>query len=31
MIPWERDVYISLLINYLKEEAERKKMQQRTN
>jgi hypothetical protein len=25
MIPWERDVYISLLINYLKEEAERKK------
>ena len=25
MIPWERDVYISLLINHLKEEAERKK------
>jgi hypothetical protein len=25
MIPWERDIYISLLINHLKEEAERKK------
>jgi hypothetical protein len=28
MIPWERDIYISLLINHLKEEAERKKQQQ---
>jgi hypothetical protein len=25
MIPWERDVYISLLVNYIKEETERKK------
>ena len=23
MIPWERDVYVSLLINYIKEENER--------
>jgi hypothetical protein len=28
MIPWERDIYISLLINHLKEEAERRKQQQ---
>ena len=26
MIPWERDIYISLLVNYLKEEADRKKI-----
>ena len=25
MIPWERDVYVSLLINYIKEENERKR------
>ena len=25
MIPWERDVYVSLLIKYIKEESERKK------
>ena len=25
MIPWERDVYVSLLIKYIKEENERKK------
>jgi hypothetical protein len=25
MIPWERDIYISLLINYIKEENERRK------
>ena len=25
MIPWERDVYVSLLINYIKEENEKKK------
>ena len=24
MIPWERDVYVSLLIKYIKEENERK-------
>ena len=23
MIPWERDIYISLLINYLRDEKER--------
>jgi len=25
MLPWERDVYVSLLINYIKEENERKR------
>jgi len=25
MIPWERDVYVSLLINYIKEQNEKKK------
>jgi len=25
MLPWERDVYVSLLINHIKEENERKK------
>jgi hypothetical protein len=24
MIPWERDIYISLLVNYLKEENEKR-------
>ena len=24
MIPWEREVYVSLLVNYLKEERERR-------
>jgi|TARA_R110000823_G_scaffold243781_1_gene367952 hypothetical protein len=24
MLPWERDVYISLLVNYIKEEKEKK-------
>ena len=28
MIPWERDVYVSLLINYIKEENERKRQEQ---
>jgi hypothetical protein len=28
MIPWERDVYVSLLIRYIKEENERKKREQ---
>jgi hypothetical protein len=23
MLPWERDIYISLLVNYIKEENER--------
>ena len=25
MLPWERDIYVSLLINYIKEENERRK------
>jgi hypothetical protein len=25
MLPWERDIYISLLTNYIKEENERKR------
>jgi len=29
MIPWERDVYVSLLIRYIKEENERKKREER--
>lgn len=29
MIPWERDIYISLLIQYLEEENEKLKAQQR--
>ena len=27
MIPWEREVYVSLLVNYLKEEKERREQQ----
>ncbi len=29
MLPWERDVYVSLLINYIKEENERKRKENR--
>ena len=29
MMPWEREVYVSLLINYLKEEKERREQQQK--
>ena len=29
MIPWERDVYVSLLIKYIKEENERKKRERK--
>jgi hypothetical protein len=29
MIPWERDIYIVLLINYLQEQNERLKQQSR--
>ena len=25
MLPWERDIYVSLLLNYLEEEKERQK------
>jgi len=28
MIPWERDVYISLLVNYIKEENEKERKSQ---
>lgn len=27
MMPWERDIYISLLVNYIKEENDRKRME----
>ena len=29
MLPWEREVYVSLLVNYLKEEKERRETEQR--
>ena len=29
MIPWEREIYVGLLINYVAEENERRKQQQR--
>jgi hypothetical protein len=25
MVPWERDIYVSLLVNYIKEENERQR------
>jgi hypothetical protein len=28
MIPWERDIYVTMLINYIKEENDRKRQQQ---
>ena len=28
MIPWERDIYVDMLINYIKEENERRKREQ---
>jgi len=31
MIPWERDVYVNLLIGHLREEEERIKKQQQKN
>jgi hypothetical protein len=31
MLPWERDVYINLLIQHMKEETERIKLQQLQN
>ena len=30
MLPWEREVYVSLLVNYLKEEKERKRVSRTT-
>ena len=29
MMPWEREVYVSLLVSYLKEEKERREQQAR--
>ena len=29
MIPWEREVYVSLLVNYLKEEKERREQEKK--
>ena len=31
MMPWEREVYLGLLMNYLKEEEERRKQEQSRN
>ena len=31
MIPWEREIYIGLLMQYLKEEAERMEKERRKN
>ena len=28
MIPWERDIYVDMLINYIKEENDRRKREQ---
>ena len=28
MIPWERDIYVAMLINHIKEENERRKREQ---
>ncbi len=28
MIPWERDIYVDMLINYIKEENDRRKKEQ---
>jgi|TARA_B110000977_G_C11056673_1_gene484344 hypothetical protein len=29
MLPWEREVYVSMLLDFLKEEADRQKQQSR--
>jgi len=29
MLPWEREIYISLLVNYLKEEKEKREREKR--
>ena len=28
MIPWERDIYVAMLINHIKEENEKRKIEQ---
>lgn len=30
MIPWERDIYVSMLIQYIKDENEKLRMKQQT-
>ena len=30
MLPWERDIYVGLLVNYIKDENEKLKMKQQT-
>tara|TARA_R100001480_G_scaffold154230_1_gene158959 strand:+ start:854 stop:1003 length:150 start_codon:yes stop_codon:yes gene_type:complete len=29
MLPWERDIYISMLVNYIKEENQKAEMRQK--
>ena len=31
MIPWERDIYLGLLLNYIKEEKERQEKENRNH
>ena len=31
MIPWERDIYLNMLMNYIKEENERRERESRRN
>ena len=31
MIPWERDIYLNMLITYIKEENERRERESRKN
>jgi len=31
MMPWEREIYVGLLMNYIKEESERRKQEQAKN
>ncbi len=31
MIPWERDIYLNMLITYIKEENERRERERRKN
>lgn len=31
MLPWERDIYVSLLVTYIKEENERQREQSQAN
>jgi len=31
MIPWERDIYVQMLINHIKEENEKKRQREKNN